>query len=86
MFTNAPLKTNNSPRIEWKSSGPATFKCSLDNAPYTLCGATLNTRGVWSRNYLSHGRHTLDIKAEDADGNEQDQKRHSWLVGKMKES
>lgn len=46
------------------------------------CGDTLNTRGVWSGSNLSGGRHTLDIKAEDSDGNEGDPKRHSWFVGK----
>ena len=46
----------------------------------------MNTRGVWSGSNLSDGRHTLDVKAEDADGNEGDPKRHSWIVGKIKNS
>ena len=32
---------------------------------------------------LPGGRHTLDIKFEDVDGNEGEQ-RHFWFVGKMK--
>ena len=86
MFTLAPTKTNNSPRIEWKSSIPASFKCSLDNGPYVTCGTsqTLNTKGFWMGTNLREGSHTLVIKAIDVNGNEVKPKRHSWLVGKIK--
>lgn len=83
IFTNAPTKTNNSPRIEWKSAVPASFKCSLDNALYTSCGDTLDTRGMWIGTNLLRGPHTLDIKAEDVERNEGEPRRHSWFVGKM---
>lgn len=82
IFTNAPAKTTNSPTIEWRSTAPANFMCSLDNAEYRACGG-LDTKGQWTGTNLREGRHTLVVQAVDPDGNPGDPARHSWFVGKM---
>ena len=83
IFTNAPTETNNSSTIEWESSVPAFFECSLDSAPFTSCDGLnlLRRRGLWMGTGLTSGDHTLVVRARDANGNEGEQS-HSWFVGK----
>jgi hypothetical protein len=78
-FSDDPAKTSGSPMITWRSSEQAEFECSLDGGRYEKCGSGMN--GVWSKDNVGDGRHTLSVRGIDSAGNSGTPARHNWDVG-----
>ena len=80
-FTQAPEKTNGSPRFTWKSTEKTDFECSLDNVRFESCGK--GETGQWFKQNIRDGRHILTVRGTDDAGNVGTTVSHRWTVGKI---
>jgi hypothetical protein len=76
-----PTQFNTRVNLPLLSNEFANFNCSLDDRPYTPCGAGLTGRFVANR--LTEGPHELKVKATDKAGNEAKPISLKWNSGKL---
>ena len=67
-LTRTPEVSSNQPNIEWKSTEPVNFKCSLDDGLMFDCGEN-STVGSWTGRNLPDGPRKFVIVGEDKLGN-----------------
>ena len=80
-FTQAPTKTNGSPRFTWISTEIADFECSLDNRRFESCGK--GKTGQWFKQNVRNGIHIFKVRGTDDAGNVGTTVSHRWTVGKV---
>jgi hypothetical protein len=69
-ITGGPSSSTEPAVFTFSASEASRFRCSLNGAAYTACGATTFSRtGSWEVGCLQPGIHTLGVYATDRAGN-----------------
>ena len=80
-ITRRPDRTSSNPTVEWSSSENVKFECSLDDAPFSLCGT--GTTGSWTGNNVNDGRHKFSVQGKDVNGN-RGLHTYTWTIGNQR--
>ena len=76
--TRPPAETTStSATFRFRGGSGASFSCSLDGGPFRFCTNPVTFAG------LASGRHTLEVRATDEEGNTGQAERFSWTVRAM---